>query len=215
MDSHSSGAEARHFDAMPVRTATMPDPSARHEHEHVLWNCHPRRTCRHLQHTYQCVVLDPPVRRAARSTSIITNVDAKLVAVSSSLCGPRLDDCSPTAHGLGVPGAAAMRLVRKGGAPKAAVSAQSCAPLPAWVGRVVLRHETVSGSVRVVFLYVAAACRCDAVMSQKSCTWDGRSAVCVRAGDSLGCFLSTLNGIVHGGMRAFGMSEHHSHHYPP
>ena len=73
---------------------------------------------RHLRHSYHCVLLDPPLRRPARSTIIITNIDTELVAVSLPRCGwrSRLDDYLPAAHVLGVPGVVAMRLELKGGA---------------------------------------------------------------------------------------------------
>ena len=85
-------------------------------------------------------MIDPPVCRPARSASIITKVDAELVAVSSSICGSSLDDCSPAAYGLGVPGAAAMRFELRGGA-EAAASAHPRSPLLAWAGRLALLHE--------------------------------------------------------------------------
>ena len=110
VDSRSSRAEARHFEPLPVRAATMPNPSARHDSQQVPQKCRLQRTRRHPQHTYHCVALGPPVRRASISTIIIRSVDAELVAVSTPHCGPRLDDCSPAAHVLGMPGVAAMRL---------------------------------------------------------------------------------------------------------
>ena len=69
-----------------------------------------------VRHSYHYVLLDPPVRRPARSTIIITNIDTELVAVSSPHCGSCLDDYLPAAHVLGVPGVVAMRLELKGGA---------------------------------------------------------------------------------------------------
>ena len=54
------------------------------------------------RHSYHCVLLDPPVRRPARLTIIITNIDTELVAVSLPRCGSRLDDYLPAAHVLAV-----------------------------------------------------------------------------------------------------------------
>ena len=56
------------------------------------------------------------MRRPARLTIIITNIDTELVAVSLPRCGSRLDDYLPAAHVLGVPVVLAMRLELKGGA---------------------------------------------------------------------------------------------------